>query len=50
MKTTTRTIAIRVIGAVLAGFFAVSLSAGPADARSVNNGGASTVSLRDTGW
>ncbi|HSV37786.1 MAG TPA: hypothetical protein VLI04_03415 [Nocardioidaceae bacterium] len=51
MKTTKTSIAVRVIGTVVAGFLAVGVSAGPA---SVVIGGSDGSSVdarpRDTGW
>jgi len=48
MKTTSRTIAIRVIGTVVAGFLAVGISAGPSSVVNGASDGSSVVA--DTGW
>lgn len=51
MKTTNRTIAIRVIGTVVAGFLAVGISAVPASISAGGGSGSSVVAgPRDTGW
>ena len=48
MKTNNRTIALRVVGTVIAGFLAVGISAGPSSVVSGGSHGSSVVA--DTGW
>ncbi|HET7689240.1 MAG TPA: hypothetical protein VFK41_02600 [Nocardioidaceae bacterium] len=54
MKTTNRTIALRVVGTVVAGILAVGVTSAPAEAAAKNTGsssGSSTIDIKkDTGW
>ena len=50
MKTTTRTIALRVIGTVVAGFLMVGVTAGAADAAPKSGSGTLSTTRLDTGW
>lgn len=50
MKTNTRKLAIKAVGAVVTGLLAFGLTAGPANAAVTKAPSVSSKAVRDTGW
>ena len=47
---TTKTVALRTVGMVVATLLTVAVTAGPADAKEATGSNVQTTSFRDTGW